>query len=159
MIKILLWLRKDPILTVRILLIVLGSFFTISNLLDCIYIDAPIEDYFLHVGILGFLTLVVLIFDHKYVVCAVLMITGFLMIYDADNTESITGGIMLLAWTIRISNNIVFTFIVCFSTALAVIANHTFRGQTPVDSVNVVFAYWGLLLIDYILSNIKALRK
>lgn len=147
-------LRKDPATAIRYILVVAGIFVTFNNFFDCIVMKSPISDYFLYVGIMGIITLLLIFIDHNSIICFVLALTAILMIIDSADPGKINGGIVFFIFSKRIADNIVFSFILYAITAIVIIASHTFKNKTPADSVNVIIGYFSLYLIDYILSGV-----
>jgi len=148
-------LRNDPVMTIRYILVVAGIFVTFQNLFDCITQDAELYEYFFYVMTMGAITISLIFIPHNSVVCLVLALSGVLAIYDSDPTASPSvPGIAFLMFSKRIANSLIFSFLIYCITALAIVANSTFRGKTPADSVNVIVGYYAVYLIDYILEGV-----
>lgn len=148
-------LRKDPVTSIRYILVIVGIFVTFQNLFDCITQKAAFYEYFFYVASVGALTLSLIFIHHNAVICFVFALSGVLMIYDDRSSGSISGGIAFFIFSKRIANNLIFSFLIYSVTILVVVANHTFNGRTPADSVNVIIGYLGLYLIDYILEGVQ----
>lgn len=147
------YLRKDPITSVRYILVVAGIFVTFQNLFDCITQEAALYEYFFYVMTMGALTLSLVFVHRNSIICFVFSLSGILMIFDSGVT-GISGGVAFLIFSKRIANNLIFSFLIYCTTSLVVVANHTFHGKTPSDSVNVIIGYFSIFLIDYILEGV-----
>lgn len=147
--------REYPVTTVRYILVVAGILATFNNIFDCITKGVTFEVYFLYVGVLGAITLALIFISRNAVVCFVLAMAGMMMIYDTSAYDSISGGVAFMLFAKRIANNLIFSFFIYAITVIMVVANHTFRGATPADSVNVIIGYFAIYLVDYILEGVQ----
>lgn len=149
------YLRKDPITSIRYILVVSGIFVTFQNLFDCIVQDAPPHDFFLYVGVMGALTICVIFIRHNSIVCGVLAMVGILMIFDYKASSGISGGAVFLIFSKRIANNLLYSLMIYGITSITIVANHVMTGRTPADAVNVIIGYFTIYLIDYILEGVQ----
>lgn len=148
-------IRKYPVTSVRYILVVTGIFVTFSNFLDCFNHGAGFDKYFMYVIVIFIITMLLVFISHNSIVCFVIALTGMLMIFDADPGVGLSGGAVFVIFSKRIAENLLFSISIYVITILAVIANHTFYGRTPADSINVIIGYFAIYLIDYILSGVK----
>lgn len=148
-------LRKDPVSSIRYILVITGIFVTFQNLFDCIVQNSHFYEYFLYVIVMGIITLSLVFIQHNSIICFVLALTGMLMVYDNNSPETISGGVIFFVFSKRIANNIFFSIFIYMATILLIAANHTFRGRTPADSINVIIGYFSIYLIDYILEGVQ----
>ena len=152
--RILAVLNNEPVTTLKYLLITAGFFTTFVNLFDCIISSAPLHEYLFYVGFPGVGTALLTIIKSNTYLCFILSVFGMISIFDtAPNT--IAGGIVLVLFAKRISNNIPFSIGIYAVTLMMVAANSIFLNATPSDALNVSVAYFTIYFIDYLLYNIK----
>lgn len=142
------YILNNPILTIKSVLVIVGGLSTITNIFECLYNNASLEEYILNVVILGIGSLVVLLVPGKFSLCIIMALFGVLSILDRENFESVHGGIILLLSAQRIMDKTYFYAAVYLSTFLAIIGNTTFRELNAADAVNVLLAYFAYYALD-----------
>jgi hypothetical protein len=141
-----------PVAIVRYILIIAGLFTTFSNLFDCINQNVMLYEYLFFVVLIFIMTMLLVFIHQNWIVVFVLALIGTISIYDSNSP---TFGVIFLAYSARIANTLFYRVALYFVTCLTVLANHTFIGNTPSDTINVLIIYLAILLLDYLLYNVK----
>jgi len=144
-----------PIAIVRYILIMAGLFVTFNNLFDCIHEGAELYHYMFYVVLIFALTMLLVFIHHNGIVSFVMAIVGLIAIYDTSGGDDTSYGFIFIAFSSRIADNMFYRVVLYLLVCLAVVANHTLRENTPSDTVNVLIVYFAILLLDYLLYNVK----
>lgn len=125
------------------------------NLVDCIDKSRTYGAYILYVGVLFFVSMILLIFKSKWSIVFVLALVGMLTILDVPTPNYLSAGVIFFMFSIRLANNIIYSICIYFLTFICVIGSHVIGSKSPLDAVNVLLAYSIIYLIDYFMYNKK----
>ena len=123
------------------------------NLMDCVFQSSSIGEYFIYVGILLIIAMLLLFVHSNWILAVVLAIVGILTLLDSILPNTISGGVFFFIFSIRIVNNRVYSSCIYFLTFMMVIAAHVKMAYSPADAINVLIAYSVIYLLDYLLYN------
>ncbi len=146
--KVLEILTNNPLKTIRYALFLAGIIVAANNYFDCVMNGDPVYSYILNVGVLTICAISILVIKNDLIICFILAIVGSITLFDVDHNNSLSGGIMFMVGAKRITDNLFFSFFIFILTALAVVANKTFKFGTPADSVNTIIAYYAIFIFD-----------
>lgn len=147
------FITKNPVVTLKYVLVIAGSFFTFSNFFDCITQNAPISEYLFYVATLGGMTIGLLFIPHNAFLCFILALSGVFCIVDNADPNSLSYGVVFLLFSARVADNPIYTVIMLFGTALSIVGQNTLLGMTPVDAVNNIFAAYVIYTVHYLLYS------
>ena len=137
----------------KYIMIFVGLFVSFGNLFDCIVQNSPLIDYALYFGVIFIGTMFLILFNSNIYMCSLLALWGLITIGQAPPLY-LSGGILFLIFSKRIANNLTFSVLMYFVTAVVLIAKSAFDDISPTETINLILVYLAFYLIDYLIYNI-----
>lgn len=121
------------------------------NLIDCINNSAPLATYLFYVGTMFMVSILLMFVQSNFVIVAVLTFVGSMSLFDIQEPNRLTAGVMFLLFALRMSHSKVFNILVYIFVFIAVTTAHVFHGLSPADFANSITAYAVLCALDVLI--------
>lgn len=151
-IKIIEYVNKNPIATLKYVIVVLGILVSFVNLFDCIVQNSSIYDYIMFVGVIFFGTVILVFVESNNYLCFLLALFGVMTIFFSD-VNNLSGGVVFILFSKRIADNMLYSAMLYIITAMVIFANSIFNDISPSVTVDILAVYISVYFIDYLLYN------